>query len=428
MKKLLYKLKNSLWLLPTIYSIIGLSLAIITITIDMNYLSQWEKFIPDLFLTSVDLASKILVTLSSALLTMSTFTFSIIMVVLTTYASQFSPRALPNFMSEKTTMRVLGIFLGAFIYSIYSLVFMRKSLENEYVISAVIGVFITIICLLFFIQFIHFIGKSIQVDYLIEKLTNETLQTTKFIKEQQQKNQLEIVKDYEPVAQHKKSYYSNQTAYLQLVDIEELVLIASKYNLFIQLHHKIGEFITEESVLFSIYTKENSNTEHLLHLCAKHISLNPSRTTTQDLSFSIQKLVEIALRATSPAINDPFTAKHCIRDIGKVLLEISPLLQGHLLFKDKNEEQRLIIPTEDLQNLLYNSFYRFELKNRKDLPILGAILDALILTAKKATAHDKKIIWGFYTYLTYHFPIQELHDFDEEFLRIKRAMLFDATH
>ncbi|WP_066054315.1 DUF2254 domain-containing protein [Robertmurraya korlensis] len=429
MKKLTNKVKNSLWLLPSLYSGLGLSFAIITTTIDTYYLKHFVQYMPEILLTSVELAITILATLSSALLTMTTFTFSIIMVVLTTYSSQFSPRALPNFMTAKTTMRVLGIFLGGFVYSIYSLLFMRKSIDHEYVISAVLGVFFAIICLLFFIHFIHYIGKSIQVDFLIEKLTNETFRSSHMVKDRITRGELFIVKDFINPYTYKKTYENKNTGYIQKIEIDEMILFASRENLYIEINCKIGEFITEGSTLFTIYSDIGLIDDQILHQCESHVTVSHQRSTTQDMSFSIQKLVEIALRATSPAINDPFTAKHCIRNIGKILSEVSPILEGHRLFKDKNEKARLFIPMENLENLLYFTFYEFDITERKDLSVLGVIFDALIMTAQKSSKENKQILWGFSSYITYKFyDNNRLHDLDKEFLQLKTNSLYKATH
>lgn len=429
LQKLLRKLKDSLWLLPSVYAGAGLLLAACTITIDMNYLEKMIHYIPEIFLTSVDLAKTILDTLSSALLTMTTFTFSITMIVLTTYSSQFSPRALPNFMKEKTTMRVLGIFLGGFVYSIYSLVFMRKSIENEYVISASVGVLITIVCLAFFIHFVHFIGKSIQVDYLIEKLTKEIFQSINDIQGRVKNKQVKICKQDSFQSNYQKSHYCKNPLYLQMVNFDKLVSFAKTHNVCIKIHHKIGDYITENSLVFTIFSTENDINDNLMKQCEEFITLSKNRDTTQDISFAIQKLVEIALRATSPAINDPYTAKHCIRNIGKVLAEASPLFEGDMLFLDKQNNPRILIPMEDFENLLYYSFYQFNVESKDDLPIIGAIIDALISSAHKSSVQNKKSIWNFFSYITFYFiENQSLHSFDVEYLNKKKQMLYKATH
>ncbi|YBZ95759.1 DUF2254 domain-containing protein [Bacillus sp. AK031] len=93
----------------------------VTIMVDYYWAALMERFLPDFMMTQIDLAQTVLSTIAGSLLAMTTFTFSTVMVVLTTYSSQFSPRALKNFVNDNTTLRGLGIFMGGFIYSITAL-------------------------------------------------------------------------------------------------------------------------------------------------------------------------------------------------------------------------------------------------------------------------------------------------------------------
>ncbi|MGA9227664.1 MAG: DUF2254 family protein, partial [Mesobacillus sp.] len=168
-RKIVLRIRESIWLLPGIYSIFAFLLALLVIYIDHNELA--EGIVPSFLMTSIDLAQTILGSISAALLTMTTITFSTIMVVLTTYSSQFSPRTLNNFVEDPVTMRVLGIFMGGFVYSTLSLLFMSESWYKNDVISATVGVFLAFICLAFFAYFIHNVATSIQVSKLIREIT-----------------------------------------------------------------------------------------------------------------------------------------------------------------------------------------------------------------------------------------------------------------
>jgi len=165
-------MRESIWFIPSIYTILASIFALATVLVDTKYNNALKEYIPSYFRTTVDLAQTILGTLSGALLTMTTVTFSTIMVVLTMYSSQFSPRALQNFLNKSSTQRVLGIFMGGFVYTILSLLFMRKASINHEVISASVGVAIAVICLAFFI---HNVGTSVQVSRLIRELTDDVL-------------------------------------------------------------------------------------------------------------------------------------------------------------------------------------------------------------------------------------------------------------
>ena len=142
------------------YILISIMLAIGAILIDTKYVPILD-FIPDLFLTRVELAKVILGTLSGSLLTITTFTFSTIMVVLTMYSSNFSPRVVNNFLTDKITMKVLGIFVGGFVYCILALFFMRERYSDYLVISATIAVIYSVLCIMYFVIFVYNVSSSI---------------------------------------------------------------------------------------------------------------------------------------------------------------------------------------------------------------------------------------------------------------------------
>lgn len=432
MKNVLIKVKNSLWFIPSFYSLLGLIFAIVVIYIDQNYITKDSSFIPDLLLTNVELATSISTVLSTALITMTTFTFSISMVVLTTYTSQFSPRVLPNFITDKKTATVLGVFMGGFIYSIFSLLFMRKSLDNQLVISAFVGVIIAIICLIFFIYFINYVGKSIQVDLLIEKLTKEVVEAGEKFRKLSTKNRLEVTNKESRLFEEKYSnsfrIQANTTGYVQKIDIEALEKITADDDIFISIHERIGEFLTPNSLLLTIYTNQEELEKEMRERIIKTITVNSVRSSTQDLSYALQKIIEIALRATSPAINDPYTAQHCIRNIGKAMAKILWITEGNIIYKDKESVPRIFLPIMDLRELLYLTFKELDMDGKENRSTVNCVIDALIIMAKEdGSAHNKKIVWEFLQFIIKD-NLETLHSFEKEYIDKKIDILHRYTH
>ncbi|NLJ94328.1 MAG: DUF2254 domain-containing protein [Clostridiaceae bacterium] len=146
--------ENIVWLYPIFHMLFAALLAYIVIRVDISERGLF-KYIPRIFLTSVPLARTILGSLAGSLLTITTFTFSTVMAVLTMYSSNYSPRIVQNFLKKKISLRVLGIFLGGFIYSITSLLFMRDSLYTDHVVSASIGVLYAIVSSIYFVFLSH---------------------------------------------------------------------------------------------------------------------------------------------------------------------------------------------------------------------------------------------------------------------------------
>ncbi|MFW6030066.1 MAG: DUF2254 family protein, partial [Halanaerobiales bacterium] len=141
-----------------------------------NFSKILLSILPNYFFTSVNLARDILSTLVGSLFGMITVSFSTIMVVLTMYSSQFSPRTVKVFLCSKLTLKVLGVFVGGFIYSIISLLFMKNPAGTNVVFSAFFRIIIAIICLGYFVVFIHHTANSVQVNILIERLRDEVIE------------------------------------------------------------------------------------------------------------------------------------------------------------------------------------------------------------------------------------------------------------
>jgi uncharacterized membrane protein len=432
MKKVLVKVKDSLWFIPSIYSLLGLIFAVVVIFIDQNYVNKHPHIFPDLLLTNVELATTISTVLSTALITMTTFTFSISMVVLTTYTSQFSPRVLPNFITDKKTARVLGVFMGGFIYSIFSLLFMRKSLDNQLVISAFVGVVVAIICLVFFIYFINYVGKSIQVDLLIEKLTKEVEEVGEKFKQLLNRKVLEVV-NKESVSFEKMYAYSfkieaKSTGYVQKIDIEKLIKVATDYNVFISFNERIGEYLTPNTLLLTVYSNQDQLEKDTQERIMNCITLNSVRSSTQDLSYALQKIIEIALRATSSAINDPYTAKHCIRNIGKAMASVLWITEGNIIYKDNQSVPRIFIPILDLRELLYLTFNELDMNGKKNSSTINCVIDALIIMAKEDCSRgNKKAIWEFLQYISSD-NLKTLHSYEKQYIEKKIETLHKYTH
>lgn len=421
-QRFLLQIKNSLWLLPSLYCVISLVLAIVVITIDTTFYKQFELIIPSILLTRVDLAQTILGVIAGSLLTMTTITFSTIMVVLTTYSSQFSPRTLRNFVTSQITMRVLGVFMGGFVYSIFSLLFMKSTIDHP-VISSGVGVIFALVCLAYFAYFIHHVATYIQVTNLIHLLTEDVLKVVQ--------NKIEFVEKHHHVSIEKGPYqkphsfkkgteiYSSKYGYLQLIDNNKLLQLAVEHDQFIEVNQKIGQFITQNQIILTVYHLDEKLTVDYQPM----ITVGSDRTTMQDEEFALKKIVEITLRAISPAINDPNTAIDCIHHLGLALGEVGKLDGNYIIYKDEHGQARLILPQKRFQDILYSTFYQIIHYGREDISVILAIFDALIMIVENSRKKIKNIVWGFSHYILEDIDIHKLKQLDQRNLQEKLSKL-----
>ncbi|MCA1062712.1 DUF2254 domain-containing protein [Rossellomorea sp. AcN35-11] len=418
MKRFLMKMRKGIWVVPALYSMSSLVLAIITVSLDTYWIHKIEPFIPVMMLTSIDLAQTVLSAIASSLLTMTTFTFSTVMVVLTTYSSQFSPRTLQNFVKDKTTMRGLGIFLGGFIYSIISLLFMRQSLEEHLVSSAFVGVLYAIVCLAFFAYFIHHIATSIQISRLIERLEQEALKVIDYYSSLQQNQE---VKAFTMIPAHDgtgTNIPSHKSGFIQFIDLSGLVLFCSENDSVIEIQTKVGEFVKEGDILFTIYGNEISEEEY-----RSYIYIGRERMGEYDLAYSLQKIVEIALRAVSPGINDPNTARDSIKYLGLLLSETHDIKDGIVTLKDKDRYPRVSVTIFSFNHILYKTFYQLVHYGKEDISVILAIMDALIMVYREVDTDRKHIVYDFHKYVLHGMDKDQMQEWDLYYINEKIEML-----
>jgi len=168
------RIRDSYWFMPSIYSIFSIIAVAITTMIDVYFITDVMRYIPDIFLTNRSTAMSLYSALITSILTMTTISFSSIMVVLTTYSQQFSPRTLQDFMTDQVTQNVLGVYVFGFIFALLNLVLLTEN-KTKMLISPFLTVIVAIISLGFFVVFIHHSSRWVQVNNLIGKIQDETI-------------------------------------------------------------------------------------------------------------------------------------------------------------------------------------------------------------------------------------------------------------
>ncbi|QPC47814.1 DUF2254 domain-containing protein [Mangrovibacillus cuniculi] len=412
-KEWILKEENTVWSKPLLYSIFSLILVIFIQIIDRGIIPL-ESYLPSIFLVEKPLVETVLSTLSGALLTMTTITFSTIMVVLTTYSTQFSPRTLKNYLTKPTATRVLGVFMGGFVYSTVSLLMLDVSEENSgVVLSATVGVLVALVCLGYFAYFIHNVATFIRVSNLIEELTSDALASS--VKEKQEIEDIngELIhgsftlfsKEGMPTA----TIYAKKDGYVQLINYKGLVEFAEKNDCLCMFTIPIGTYVTTSTAIATIV-----GTKTVEMNSEEYITIGAERTTLQDREYGIQKLVEVALKAISPGINDPNTAIDCIKHLKEPLKEAILISGVYLLLPNENGEQKVLIPRRTAEDILYAAFYQLAHYGRQDVSVLRAILETLHFVEHHSNIEGKEAAQKMKDYCSGKFDKGSLHPLDNQ--------------
>jgi uncharacterized membrane protein len=328
-----YKIRASLWFIPSLMLIAAFFLSFVLIYVDvlaynMGWFDSLNKFYP----SKPEGARALLSTVAGSMITVAGVVFSITMVALTLASSQFGPRLLVNFMRDRGNQLVLGTFISTFVYCLLVLRTIRSGEDTSFVpqVAVTFALMMTIASIIVFIYFIHHASSSIQASHVIATVNGDLRNTINRLfpekidyEEHDKWSHLRILSDI-PSNFEKETIEitAPRSGYLQAIDVNGLINIATDAGIIIKLELRPGNYVIELSRLASVWPGEKINQGQKDKVIDVFI-IGQDRTYEQDLEFAFDQLVEIAIRALSPGINDPFTAIICIDRIGSALSQLA---------------------------------------------------------------------------------------------------------
>ena len=395
-QRIVNKMKTSIWLYPIIYSTVALTLAVAVSYMDQNFGTIIAGVFNGFFYTTVAMAQNVLAITAGAFITIATFTFSTTMVVLTMYSSQFTPRVVENFLNNETTMKSFGVFLSGFIYSIVSLLFMSSRFESDdLVIVASVAVVYIILGLIYFLVFIHNVSTYIQANGLIRRLDKEALAKINHYRDFVAKAQrltpdgvANIITDL-----YFAEVFSPDDGYIQEIDYPKLKHIAQENECIVSFEKVVGQFVSKQTRIINVYYRDlEPLDQEIIKEIQNCILIGVKKTETQDFGFTIQKIVEIAMRALSPGINDPNTAIHCLKIIGLLLRDLAQIEKGQLMVREGDAAGFIIYESYDFEMVLYEAYHQIVNYGQKDSSVMVAVFKSLRLAKGLANAGNITVI------------------------------------
>ncbi|WP_026690340.1 DUF2254 domain-containing protein [Alteribacter aurantiacus] len=417
-------IRGSYWFIPTIYGIIAIILSFVSHQIDqyiwMN--PQLLEKIPPILLSDFDLAYTILGTIAASILTMTSISFSSILVVMTTYVTQFSPRSLQNFITDPHTQRILGVFISGFLYAIVLLLLTKQvgASDVDVLVSPVLAVVIAIVAVGFFVFFVHHVAKWIQIRNLIQSIYKDTVDVMDRFWENRSDakpdDPWDDWEDHDILARPCTKVRSDKSGYIQWIDFEGLKNQGEEDGAIVEMLYSHGDYLAGGLVLMNVYSeKKNVHEKDYRPL----VVIGTERESIQDVRYGIVKLVEISVRSLSPGVNDPFTAIEGIKHLGHLLATLcsKSYMENHVYDKDGN--LRVLKKVYVFHDYLYQSYFQIRLYGGKDSAILGALLDSLYEVATHGTALIKKDVWSFTEYVVQGIEQESFLNWDLSILQDK---------
>ena len=343
-------LRTTLWLIPSVLVVMAVALFAITLEID-TFVYHHHIQLPHWISTGgPDPGRQVLIAIAAAVITVVGVVFSITILALTLASQQFGPRMMRNFVRDRGNQLTLGVWVATFVYSVLVLVSITGP-PGEFVphVSITVAEGLLLVDLGVLIYFIHHIAKSIQLPEVIAGIADDLMgaidaEFPLMAGEQPTSASHGVDRSLEELValldEGGQVVRATRSGYLQFVGYSQLVSIAEESDAVIRLTHRPGHFVVAGRPLATVWPPDRAR-EVVTALERAHVT-GPHRTLTQDPVFAIDQLVEIAIRALSPAVNDTFTALTCIDWLSAGLCEISrrALVEG--VYRDRLGRIRLI--------------------------------------------------------------------------------------
>lgn len=340
------KITKSIAFYPAIIAVGFLLLSWIMLKFDFSEAGKNIKSnLSWLSLKDADTARNIISTIAAAILSLTVFSFSMVMIVLNQAASQMSNRVLSSMIGNRFQQTILGFYIGTIVYALFLLSTIRDISSGIYVpaLSIYLLIFLTVVDIFLFIYFLDYVTQTVKYETVIHRVQSQTRSvmeksfTTNNVKT---RNWSKL-----PYVEIKME----NSGYFQTVNIKNLLEIGVTFDLHFQFLHEKGVYLLKDMPLVKVYT--NTIIDEKLHdKIFSEVYCYNGQPIDVNAIYGFKQLAEIAIKALSPGINDPGTAVLAMQSLFDLFL----YFEKHDLqksFVDENDVARLFIPSISFEDL-----------------------------------------------------------------------------
>jgi uncharacterized membrane protein len=326
MRAVWWRLSAGLWFLPSVTVLGAMLLAVGLVDAESWYELELGQRWPRLFGAGHDGSRAMLTAIASSMITVAGVVFSVTIVALSLAASQYSPRVLRTFTSDRPTQLVLGVFVGIFAYCLVVLRTIRGGEENAFVPSVAVlgGLILSLVGIGFLVYFIHHLAASIHASSILSRVVDTTLTAIENLfpenlgapdVEADNEATLSKLGPWTPVV-------SRHTGYVISVNEAGLLTFARERRRVLRMAAAVGDFVVQGQPIAHLSGPDAvSNADE--KVLDWHFGFDKQRTIEQDATFGFQQIVEIGSKALSPGINDASTARLCIDRLTQLLIYVA---------------------------------------------------------------------------------------------------------
>ena len=392
-----YFLRASFWFWPSLWFVFAILAAYLVIRFDKSYLAvtvaQWIPGGP----MSVEGARSILSTIAASTITVASLVFSLTFVALTLMSQQFGPRILLILMKDRITQFVIGIFVATFIYALLMLAAIEGGETGSFVSQFTVYAACALALLAFgsVIYFIHHIARTIQADSVAAQLgrdLNAAIESTLLAEHPEDGDETHGLAMLDPPDRNNATPICLEASgYVQLIDFEDALALMEEKNGRLRYVCRPGHFVVEDEPVAYLQMADNAEPdEGFVARTAATIHLGPIRTQAQQAEYEVNALVEVALRALSPGINDPFTAIGCLNHLTDALMRLATEEMRAFAMFDSTAQARVFKHPQTFAHYLNSAFHPIRQSSRGNTQMLIHLSEAMETLARAAKFDDRK--------------------------------------
>lgn len=315
-------LNASYWFYPGLFALAALALSLVTVELDRAGWAERVAAIEWLHPAQPGGAANMLTVIASSMIGVASTVFSITIAAVVYASGTYGPRLLTNFMENRGNQLSLATFIGTFVFSLGVLRTVRSDGENEIIgafvpqLSLLVAYLLMALSIAVLVYFLNHIPASIRINSVLQGIGERLIGDIRSrFPEPAGEDRGDQRGDGETIT-------ANDTGYVQQIAFDQLEQVGAKSGATIRLMVRAGDFV-HPSVPLAHWTANGPPDGDEVSRLRAAFTLGGMRTPAQDLHFLIDELVEIALRALSPGINDPFTAITALHWLGAATAELA---------------------------------------------------------------------------------------------------------
>lgn len=385
------RFRQSLFFLPAISVALAIGLAQGAILLDGYLTARGVLHLPTLLQPSVESARALVSTIAAATITVAGVVFAVTLVSIQLAASQFSPRVIPHYLRDSWQQQVTGLAVGTFTYSLVVLAMLRAPGEANGSgvvphVSGALALVLAVSTILALMAFLDRSALSMQVGEIIRRITVETRKrVTELYPDLTSAPAAPVPPAVAVPAGPGHAVRATEYGWVAHIDTDSL-LTATPEGGTMRLDVRNGSFVAAGQTIAHVWPAlaDDAATTRAVNGA---LVLGATRQTLHDVAFGIRQLVDIALRALSPGVNDPTTAYEAIMHLGQILRD--------LLWRDLAPTERLtddgrrLLSARDLTHADYvnRAFDQIRLAGGDQSAIVAALLQVLGGLSEDLAAH-----------------------------------------